>query len=209
MMRGGRQRRNEDHRDDTRTMKRWNQWWGNADADHSYWPVLSIFDAMSEYITAGNKLAKKMINLSMHNMHILTRPTVIVDERYKRNSLLFCVGFVLRCARDPRPFRLLLYKWADALRSMEVERQFLTDPIQHPKLQLILNRLLVSLNSSQCECNLLLDSANALNLQAFWLPKPPALPVPDHAVQFLYKRTCWVWWVEKMSYIKTYVTFDV
>lgn len=118
-------------------------------------------------------------------MHILTRPTVIVDERYERNALLFCVGFVLRRARDPRPFRPLLYKWADALRSMEVERQFLTDPIQHPKLQLILDRLLVSLNSSRCECNLLLDSANALNLRAFRPPKPPALPVPDHAVPIL------------------------
>ena len=104
---------------------------------------------MSEYIITGNELAEKMINLSTHNMHILTRPTVIVDDRYEWNALLFCVGFVLRCARDPRPFWPLLYKWADALRSMEVERQFLTDPIQRPKLQLILDHLLVSLNSSQ------------------------------------------------------------
>ena len=66
--------------------------------------------------------------------------------------------------------------------------QFLMDPIQCPKLQLILDHLLISLNSSWCECNLLLDSANALNLRAFRPPKPPALPVPDHAVAILVRE---------------------
>jgi hypothetical protein len=158
---------------------------GNVDDDSQ---ELSIFDATSEYIITGNELAEKMINLSTHNMHILTRPTAIADERYERNALLFCVGFVLRRAKDPRPFRPLLCKWADALRSMEVENQFLTDPTQRPKLQLMLDRLLVSLNSSQCECNLLLDSANALYLRAFRPPKPPAPPVPDHAVPILVRE---------------------
>jgi hypothetical protein len=143
---------------------------------------LSIFDATSEYIITGNELAGKMINLSTHNMHILTRPTVIANERYARNALLFCVGFVLRRAKDPSPFRPLLAKWADVLRSMEVEQQFLTNPTLRPKLQRMLDRLLISLNSLQCECNLLLDSANTLNLRACRPPKPPALPVPDHAV---------------------------
>jgi len=149
---------------------------------------LSIFDATSEYIITGNELAGKMINLSTHNMHILTRPTAISDERYARNALLFSVGFVLSRKEDPRPFRPLLCKWADALRSMEVEHHFLTDASLRVKLQPMLDRLLVSLNSTQCECNLLLDPANSLNLCAFQPPKPPALPVPDHAVPILVRE---------------------
>jgi hypothetical protein len=149
---------------------------------------LSIFDATSDYIITGNELAGKMINLSTHNMHILSRPTAIVNERYARNALLFSVGFVLRRDKDPSPFRPLLTKWADTLRSMEVEHQFLANPVLRPKLQRMLDRLLVSLNSLQCECNLLLDSANTLNLRAVRPPKPPALPVPDHAVPILVRE---------------------
>jgi hypothetical protein len=129
-----------------------------------------------------------MINLSTHNMHILTRPTAISDERYERNALLFSVGFVLSRKEDPRPFRPLLCRWADALRSMEVEHHFLTDPALRCKLQPMLDRLLVSLNSPKWECNLLLDPANALNLCAFRPPKPPARPVPDHAVPLLVRE---------------------
>ena len=33
-----------------------------------------------------------------------------------------------------------------------------------------------------------LDLANVLNLRAFQLPKPPALPVPDHAVAILVRE---------------------
>lgn len=154
-------------------------------ADDDQEPLLSIFDATSEYIITGNELAGKMINLSTRNMHILTRPTAISDERYARNALLFSVGFVLSRKEDPRPFRPLLCKWADALRSMEVENYFLTDANLRVKLQPMLDRLLVSLNSTQWECNLLLDPANALNVRAFRPPKPPAPPVPDYAVPIL------------------------
>lgn len=148
----------------------------------------SIFDSTSEYIITGNELAGKMICLSTHHFHILTRPTVITNKRYERNALLFCVGFVLRRAEDPRPFRPLLSKWAVVLRSMEVESQFLTKPTLRPKVQPMLERLLVSLNSLRRECNLLLDSANSLNLKLFRAPKPPALPVPDHKVPVLLRK---------------------
>lgn len=161
---------------------------GGAMEDDSQDASLSIFDATSEYIITGNELAGKMINLSTHNMHILTRPTAISDARYERNALLFSVGFVLSRTEDPRPFRPLLSKWADVLRSMEVEHHFLTDPNKRVKLQPMLDRLLVSLNSAKWECNLLLDPANALNLRAFRPSKPPASPVPDYAVPILVRE---------------------
>lgn len=39
--------------------------------------TLSIFDSTSEYIITGNELTGKIINLSTHDMHIITRPTII------------------------------------------------------------------------------------------------------------------------------------
>jgi len=149
---------------------------------------LSIFDSSSEYIITGKELAGKMISLSTHHMHILTRPTVIINERYERNALLFCVGFVLRRAEDPRPFHPLLSKWATALRSVEVESQFLTKQESRIKIQKLLDKLLMSLNSRSGECNILLDSANMLNLKLFRPPKPPAKPVKDYDVPILLRQ---------------------
>jgi len=145
----------------------------------------SIFDSTSEYIITGNDLAERMICLSTHNMHILTRPTIIKDTRYERNSLLFSVGFVIRRLVDPRPYRLILSKLAQTLRIMEVESRFLTSRETRSELRRILQSILVSLNSRRSECNLLLDSANVLNLKLFRPPREPAPPVPDYAVPIL------------------------
>jgi hypothetical protein len=176
---------------------------------------LSIFDSTSEYIITGNELADRMICLSTHNMHILTRPSIIHDSRYERNSLLFSVGFVLRRAEDPRPFRPMLSKLASTLRTMEVESQFLSQQ-QHGQspatastgtetsamsLQSILEGILVSLNSPQAECNLLLNDANALNLKLFKPPRPVAGPVPDHVVPVLLRPTEQIQMVRDIYYL--------
>ena len=150
--------------------------------------AMSIFDSTSEYIITGHELCDKTITLSTHGMHILTRPTVIHHERYARNALLFSVGFVLRRAADPSPFRPLLAKWASTLRSMEVESNILSNPKLRPQLQVILERILISLNSPSWECNLLLSPSNALNLKLFHPPKPLATAVHDHDVPILLRR---------------------
>ena len=150
--------------------------------------AMSIFDSTSEYIITGHELCDKTITLSTHGMHILSRPTVIHHERYARNSLFFSVGFVLRRAADPSPFRPLLAKLAATLRSMEVESRLLSSPKLQPQLQTILERILVSLNSPSWECNLILSPSNSLNLKLFNPPKPLATPVHDHDVPILLRR---------------------
>jgi hypothetical protein len=149
---------------------------------------LSIFDSTSEYIITGSELSGKIITLSTHDVHVMTRPTLISDERYERNALLFSVGIVLRRAADPRPFRPLISKLALVLRSMEVESRFLSKPSLRKEVQPLLERILVSLNSSQWECNLLLSRSNALNLKLFHPPKPETSPVHDHQVPILLRR---------------------
>jgi hypothetical protein len=149
---------------------------------------LSIFDSTSEFIITGTQLTSKIITLSAHSWHVMTRPTMISNSRYERNALLFSVGFLLRRAADPRPFRPLLSKLAVTLQAMEEESCFLTRPEHRPKLQTLLERVLLSLNSPEYECNLLLSPSNALHLKLFHIPKPETSPVHDYQVPILLRR---------------------
>ena len=160
----------------------------------------SIFDATSEYIITGHELAGQMMQLSTHNIHVLSRPTIITDERYERNALLFSVGFVLRrSGNHARAFRPILAKLADTLRAMEVETQFLTKR-GRPQLQPMLQHLLLFLNTG--EANLILDNANQLNLKLFRPPRPETPPVPEYAVPVLLRTD----WPYHMVRLKTHTT---
>lgn len=148
----------------------------------------SIFAACSEYIITGNELANQTITVSTRGMHILSRPMIISDtKRYERNSLLFSVGFVLRRNIDPRPWWPVLSNLSRTFRAMEVESEFLSHQRTRPMIQTVLEDILVSLNSKQIDCHLLLDEGNLLNLQLFQPPPPPTPPVPDFAVPILLK----------------------
>jgi Nitrogen permease regulator 2. len=145
----------------------------------------SIFDSTCEYIITGKELSGQIISLSTHNMHIIARPTVIEDERYERNSLLFSVGFVIRRKADPTPYRPLLSRFASVLRSMEIESRFLSSSSTKPRIQQFLNVIVPSLNSKSAKCHMLLDEANALHIQYFPPPKVHAPLVPEYAVPVL------------------------
>ncbi|KAL7572116.1 hypothetical protein ACA910_001753 [Epithemia clementina (nom. ined.)] len=149
---------------------------------------LSIFDSCSEYIITGNELSGNVIKLSAHDMHLVTHPTVIVDNAYERNSLLFSVGFVLRRSIDSRPFQPIISKWAKTLREVEKESQYLSNPVTRCQIQSHTEQLFVSLNSLSRECSLLINPAHVLHLKLFHPPRVPAFPVPDYAVPVLLLR---------------------
>jgi hypothetical protein len=135
-------------------------------------------------------LANRSITVSTHGMHILSRPNIISDtQRYERNSLFFAVGFVLRRGDtvDPYHFWPVLSKLSSTLYDMEVESEFLSNGRTRSQIQIILEDVLISLNSKQNDCHLLLDNANLMNLQLFHPPPPQAEtpPVPDYAVPIL------------------------
>ena len=170
----------------------------NRDGDDESSVFWSIFDATSEFIITGHELAGQMLNLETHNLQLLTRPTMISDERYARNALLFSVGFVFRRTFDPRPFRPILAKVADTLRTMEVESQFLTTDRFRSQVQPLMEHLLVSLNSG--ECHMVLDEATTLNLKVF-RPRPPDVPpVPEYAVPIRLQGD-WTLWVVSASVV--------
>lgn len=241
----------------------------------------SIFDSCSEYIISGPELSGRIVNLSSHNIHVLTRPTSILDVKYERNCLSFGVGFILRRSIDPRPFRAVLSKLALLLRDMEIESQFLsrskvststgnlapstpTSSTQQstghtmvpstedglyltntqgtsttkqspetskPKLQALLDDVLLSLNSTQGECNLVLNGGgttnanirplvfnfnfddneiedqkgdNVLNLKLFHPPRVPAQPVKDYDVPILLRRD---WQLQAVSFVELKVSY--
>ena len=148
----------------------------------------SIFSATSEYIITGNELVNQTITVSTHGMHILSRHTIIEDtKRYERNNLLFAVGFVLRRNDNPRPFWPVLSNLSSTFRDMEVESEFLTNESSRPRVQIVLEDMLASLNSRQGRCHLPLYDANLLTLRLFRTPTLLAPPVPDHAVPILLK----------------------
>lgn len=162
---------------------------GSTDKSESSESVLSIFDSCSEYIITGSELTGKVIRLSTHEMHVVTRPTIIHDKAYERNSLLFSVGFILRRSSDPRPFQPIISKWAQALRDLELEATYLSTPTTRKQIQAHLERLLVSLNSRNQECNLQIGPSSVLHLKPFNPPRAPAIPVPDYAVPVLLLST--------------------
>ncbi|KAL3788158.1 hypothetical protein ACHAW5_006606 [Stephanodiscus triporus] len=134
-------------------------------------------------LITGNELADQTITVSTHGMHILSSPTIIEDtRRYERNSLLFAVGFVLHRSVDPRPFWPVLFNLSLTLRDMEVESEFLSNASTRSRVQIVLEDVLISLNSGIGRCHLLLDDANLLGLQLLQPPPPPVPPVPNHAM---------------------------
>lgn len=152
---------------------------------------LSIFKACSEYIIpSSDELTGNILNLSTHDIHLLTRPTIIHNQKYERNNLLFCVGFVLRRKEDPRPFRPVLSKLARVLRDMEVEHEFLSRNQDNNCHSNLLQTVLCSLNSSDknYECNVVAGHSNVLNLKLYRPPHTQPIPLPDHAVPILLQR---------------------
>lgn len=148
----------------------------------------SIFASCSDFIITGSELTGNILNLSTHQIHVLSRPTLISDERYERNALLFSAGFVLRRTEDPRPFRAVLNQLSSSLADAEHETQFLSRPDTRPHVLRVLEELLLDLNSPSWECHVHLDTANVVNLKLFHPPKPPTKPVPEYAVPILLRR---------------------
>lgn len=149
-------------------------------------PRLTIRRLTPSCFITGNELADQTVTVSTHGMYILSSPTIIEDtRRYERNSLLFAVGFVLHRSVDPRPFWPVLSNLSLTLRDMEVESEFLSNASTRSRVQIVLEDVLVSLNSGIGRCHLLLDDANLLGLQLFRPPPPPVPPVPNHAVPIL------------------------
>lgn len=149
----------------------------------------TIFDSCSEYIITGSELAGNIINVSTHNIHLLSRPTILIDEEtYERNTLLFSVGFVLRRKLDPQPYRPILSKLVLTIRDMEIESQLISQ--RKEQIQSILEGIVRSMNSynTNGECNMLLGPADVLHFKLFRPPRSHVKAVNDFSVPILVRR---------------------
>lgn len=173
-------------------------------ADISDCRCCSLFSVVSDFCIAGPELADTVLCVSTHGMHVLTMPSIIYNEElYERNSLMFSIGFVLRgpFADDKegavddvqlqltRPYRPLLFKTVETLRTAEIESQYLTRSISRASIQHVLCQIYNSLNcmnkQAAAEANIMLNEANVLHLKLFKSPKPLTPPVPDFVVPVL------------------------
>jgi nitrogen permease regulator 2-like protein len=147
------------------------------------------FDAVSDFLITRD-LCGKVVTIVHPTLvgepkaprpaHVMGCPIGLSHERYPRNQLLCCVGFVLDEAVDTRPFDTILRKLAGYLLSMELERGFLFLPAEKAKLGGLLPEILHGLNTLG-ECFVRVGSGDTIALKLFpALPPPP--DISDHDV---------------------------
>jgi hypothetical protein len=144
------------------------------------------FDRVSDLVIARKELCGSLLTVSdgPSGRKIMSCPLFVENEKlYNRNAFFFAFGLVLREETATGPFRLVLRKLSHAMRSLELETQFLSRPDSERRVGEILNRALGEL-SQWGECIVKIDAANTLALKIIpRLVDPP--DVFDHQVPVL------------------------
>ncbi len=107
-----------------------------------------VFDAASDYFITGKALCDHIIIVvaSGLNCKVMGYPMCIAHHKYDRNALLFSVGFILDISAKLAPYMTPLRKIARTFYSMEMEDEFLSDPLKKERLKEILPHALKELN---------------------------------------------------------------
>ncbi len=107
-----------------------------------------VFDAASDYFITGKALSDHIITVvaSGLNCKVMGCPMCIAHHKYDRNALLFNVGFILDISAKLAPYMRPLRKIARTFYSMEMEDEFLSDPLKKERLKEILPHVLKELN---------------------------------------------------------------
>ncbi len=144
------------------------------------------FDRVSDLVIARKELCGSLLTVSdgPSERKIMSCPLFVENEKlYNRNAFFFAFGLVLREETATGPFRSVLRKLSLAMRSLELESQFLSRPDSKRRVGEILNRVLGEL-SQWGECIVKIDAANTLALKIIpRLVDPP--DVFDHQVPVL------------------------
>ncbi len=107
-----------------------------------------VFDAVSDYFITGKALTDHIITVvaSGLNCKVMGYPMCIAHHKYDRNALLFNVGFILDISAKLAPYMSPLRKITRTFYSMEMEDEFLSDPLKKERLKEILPHVLKELN---------------------------------------------------------------
>ncbi len=110
--------------------------------------VPDVFDAASDYIITGKALSGHIITVVASELKykVMGYPMCIAHHKYDRNLLMFNVGFILDTSAKLAPYMSALQKIARTFYSMEMEDEFLSNPVKKERLKEVLPQVLKELN---------------------------------------------------------------
>ncbi|KAG0168466.1 Nitrogen permease regulator 2 [Apophysomyces sp. BC1015] len=149
------------------------------DASNSSKPLID-FEAISEYIIPKKQLYKRLVTICTNNYKVMGCPVVLHDhEKYQhlRNEFRFNVCFVFERDAETSSYEAVVRKLARVLEGLELECDFLSQDasLESRSVQNVIEQLFEDLNS-YCECQIPINSSNAINLKLFpTYPNPPTV----------------------------------
>ncbi|KAI9224590.1 nitrogen permease regulator 2, partial [Blastocladiella britannica] len=109
--------------------------------------LLALFDTVSEFLIPKPSLCDTFVAIGIEQYRMLGHPVLIQDPKYPRNVALWNLVLVVDRGADARGLRAPARKLAAALRSLELELEYVTAAVHRPALQSVLQQLVTDLNS--------------------------------------------------------------
>jgi hypothetical protein len=91
-------------------------------------PAASILETISDYVICPPLLCNKVMTVTTGDFKVVGYPQYISGSKYQRNKLSFNVCFVFRINTITRPWCAAVKKVGQLLRTLEVERAYLSNP---------------------------------------------------------------------------------
>ncbi|CAG8527308.1 7052_t:CDS:2, partial [Acaulospora colombiana] len=142
-------------------------------------PIID-FNSISDYIIPKVELCGHLITICTDSHKVMGFPVVLTGDKYFRFTFFFNLCFVFDRNADTSSYEPVVRKVARILRSLENESGFLYKNKSDSFMQNIIEQLLEDLNN-YCECQILIDQSNAINLKLYPTYRNPP-PVYDHQV---------------------------
>eukprot|EP01117_Protostelium_nocturnum_P018773 TRINITY_DN791_c0_g2_i1.p1 TRINITY_DN791_c0_g2~~TRINITY_DN791_c0_g2_i1.p1 ORF type:complete len:218 (-),score=57.03 TRINITY_DN791_c0_g2_i1:674-1327(-) len=147
-----------------------------------------IFEAIHEYIITKPNLCGRLMKLNEFGLQIMGFPILLEDSKYPRNYFLFNLCFIFQSNATGHHsssslssvYEKNLRKLAHLLKSIEKEREFVSNAETRPQFYEMLEQIFFQLNKNG-ECSIQLDHANIITMRL--IPNLPLLlSIGEHDV---------------------------
>lgn len=122
------------------------------------------FDSLSSYLIPKPELERRLQTVNALGLKVIGYPIGIDHSRYPRNRLIFNVCFVCRPHMRTFHYEPLVKKLNKYFEELELECQFLSNPVSREKISNILEDIRVKLNEFKA-CRIEMTSSTTINLK--------------------------------------------
>lgn len=136
------------------------------------------FDQFSDLVIPKTPLCHRLITFCTRNYKVVGCPITIESDKYERNALMFNLCFVFDINSNTFYYEALVKKMNIFLKTIEEDREFLSNPERKQYLLPTFEHMLEDLNN-MCETRIMLGKTDILNLKLFPLYKQP-IPILQH-----------------------------